>query len=546
MLVQSRVAALTGAAAAGNDKVVRSVLIGGRTDGSGRTDGITVDTRERSSQKTALHYAILNDRLSTVELLLELGADLTTADVSGQTCLHLCVGLRRSAILRCIIAAASARGLLDDVLRARDRLGRAPHHLAAARGDRAELSLLLDAAERSGDGKSLLDAPDEQGNTALRLAATQACRVTGPTHEKMLATMDALLRRGADPNVKDAAAGETLLGWCARSNLPSMIRKLLRDFDGTYGPRADPSIPDRSFRRTPLDWCALQDAPVAGEEGPPPFRPECAIALVEGGAAVADRHARLLVKARTLPSLPRAEAEHEKSVAMLHARLRTAYSVLDDAVAADLKGEMLAHDARGSGTLGLLEFHAALRRVLRIRPSQCNDHDVGTVFKYLTQERPDKRIDVDEFVAWLHSSRFRAVARGVMATRRFTTCLMDRGGLAGYGGTSAPGSVQTSEAGSAAGEAAARAVETFSVGDTIGAMSWGRPGHSRTQEHLAHLHLNAPPKRRLKPLAVGRKTGRGKTTGGRRGPAAPGDASSLPGDFDEASFLSLRSLPAHL
>ena len=93
--------------------------------------------------------------------------------------------------------------------------------------------------------------------------------------------------QNADPNVVDNE-GETLLGWCARNDCPFMVRKLLRDFDGTYGPKVDPSIEDRTYRRTPLDWCTLQEDAPPGE-GPAPFRPACAIALVEGGAPVAQR-----------------------------------------------------------------------------------------------------------------------------------------------------------------------------------------------------------------------------------------------------------------
>ena len=70
-MIASRTAALTGAAACGNDSVVRDIL---RPQREGqvreRTDGVGVDSREPTSGRTALHFAILNDRLTTVDLLL--------------------------------------------------------------------------------------------------------------------------------------------------------------------------------------------------------------------------------------------------------------------------------------------------------------------------------------------------------------------------------------------------------------------------------------------------------------------------------------------
>ena len=578
-MIPSRVAALTGAAAAGNDAVVHAILVPPR-ERPLRTDGIGVNSREQSSLKTALHYAILNDRLSTVELLLELGADLTAADLSGQTALHMCVGLRRHAILRALLKAAGREPeVLERILCARDRLGRSAHHLAARHGDRAELALLLDAAgeQTSNAAKrssGLLDAPDSEGNTALRLAAARACEVTGPPREIMCATMDQLLRRGADPNVVDNE-GETLLGWCARNDCPFMVRKLLRDFDGTYGPKVDPSIEDRTYRRTPLDWCTLQEDAPPGE-GPAPFRPACAIALVEGGAPVAQRHGKLLAKARSLPALPISESEQEKSLVTLHARLRTAYLALDEDACARLPEDLKTMDGTGAGKgLGLLEFHGALRRYLKARPSQVNDHDVGVVFKYLCEAHGnrDKRAQIHDFVTWLNTSRFRVVSRGVMATRRFTAVLRNMGhtppsapGL-GLDGLSPP---LTPDAPAAhLGHAFEPALAApplpaeYRIGDTIGEMAWKRSGWQRSQQNAHHLFLSATPKK-LKPILDKRKAlSDGAKPRGNRSLAALFDdeagprtrrprgglaeSASVPGAFDDDASLatvgSLRSMP---
>ena len=89
-MIASRVSALTGAAACGNDSVVLSILCPPASRPQ-RTDGVHVDAAEPTSGRTPLHFAILNDRASTIDLLLELGASLTPADGSGRTAAHLCV-----------------------------------------------------------------------------------------------------------------------------------------------------------------------------------------------------------------------------------------------------------------------------------------------------------------------------------------------------------------------------------------------------------------------------------------------------------------------
>ena len=57
-MIASRTAALTGAAACGNDSVVRDIL---RPSREGqvreRTDGVGVDSRKPTSGRTALHFA---------------------------------------------------------------------------------------------------------------------------------------------------------------------------------------------------------------------------------------------------------------------------------------------------------------------------------------------------------------------------------------------------------------------------------------------------------------------------------------------------------
>ena len=56
-MIASRTAALTGAAACGNDSVVLGILRP-PADRPVRTDGVGVDSRELTSGRTALHFAV--------------------------------------------------------------------------------------------------------------------------------------------------------------------------------------------------------------------------------------------------------------------------------------------------------------------------------------------------------------------------------------------------------------------------------------------------------------------------------------------------------
>ena len=152
----------------------------------------------------------------------------------------MCVVPKRHQILDRILATAAARGEVDVVLGARDALARCPHHLAASKGDKAAVATILDAKP------DLLNMGDCTGRAAF------------------VAPMDWLMRRGADPNVRDAERGETLLGWLARTGEAAMVRRVLRDFDGAWGPRVELDVLDTYLERSPLDWVALRAEPAAG------------------------------------------------------------------------------------------------------------------------------------------------------------------------------------------------------------------------------------------------------------------------------------------
>ncbi len=520
-MIASRTAALTGAAACGNDSVVRDIL---RPQREGqvreRTDGVGVDSREPTSGRTALHFAILNDRLTTVDLLLSLGADPTIADGSGRRACHMCVVPKRHQILDRILATAAARGEVDVVLGARDALARCPHHLAASKGDKAAVATILDAKP------DLLNMGDCTGRTALWLACARACETSGPAREAFVATMDLLMRRGADPNVRDAERGETLLGWLARTGEAAMVRRVLRDFDGAWGPRVELDVLDTYLERSPLDWVALRAEPAAGafsgvfvfdptrtpsprqqqltarqnagEEGRPPYDPACCLALVDGGARVGERHEALIARARTedLPPIP--DFEREKSLHVLHTRLRqVAHSRLDvhdddeneDAAVERLEASLDAYNTADGedAPLSLVDFHAALRGALRVKPSLANDHDVSQVWARLNKH--GQTASARTFLKWVGLAKKHAkkVEDAKRASKMMTMIGSASAFSSGAGGKSLLMRIAEAEGR----ETVTRVLKTddFDVQETIQEMAWTSGAWRETEEEMYHTFL---------------------------------------------------------
>ena len=492
-MIASRTAALTGAAACGNDSVVRDIL---RPQREGqvreRTDGVGVDSREPTSGRTALHFAILNDRLTTVDLLLSLGADPTIADGSGRRACHMCVVPKRHQILDRILATAAARGEVDVVLGARDALARCPHHLAASKGDKAAVATILDAKP------DLLNMGDCTGRTALWLACARACETSGPAREAFVATMDLLMRRGADPNVRDAERGETLLGWLARTGEAAMVRRVLRDFDGAWGPRVELDVLDTYLERSPLDWVALRAEPAAGEEGRPPYDPACCLALVDGGARVGERHEALIARARTedLPPIP--DFEREKSLHVLHTRLRqVAHSRLDvhdddeneDAAVERLEASLDAYNTADGedAPLSLVDFHAALRGALRVKPSLANDHDVSQVWARLNKH--GQTASARTFLKWVGLAKKHA--KKVEDAKRSSKLMTMIGSASAFSSGAGGKSLLMRIAEAEGRETVTRVLKTddFDVHETIKEMAWTSGAWRETEEEMYHTFL---------------------------------------------------------
>ena len=134
-MIASRTAALTGAAACGNDSVVRDILQPRARGRSRAPDGVASTRASRRAAVLRHDFAILNDRLTTVDLLLSLGADPTIADGSRKEGHATCASCHAAPDPADRILARPRRGgEVDVVLEARDALARCPHHLAASKG----------------------------------------------------------------------------------------------------------------------------------------------------------------------------------------------------------------------------------------------------------------------------------------------------------------------------------------------------------------------------------------------------------------------------
>ena len=432
----------------------------------------------------------------------------------------MCVVPKRHQILDRILATAAARGEVDVVLGARDALARCPHHLAASKGDKAAVATILDAKP------DLLNMGDCTGRTALWLACARACETSGPAREAFVATMDLLMRRGADPNVRDAERGETLLGWLARTGEAAMVRRVLRDFDGAWGPRVELDVLDTYLERSPLDWVALRAEPAAGafsgvfvfnptrtpsprqqqltarqnagEEGRPPYDPACCLALVDGGARVGERHEALIARARTedLPPIP--DFEREKSLHVLHTRLRqVAHSRLDvhdddeneDAAVERLEASLDAYNTADGedAPLSLVDFHAALRGALRVKPSLANDHDVSQVWARLNKH--GQTASARTFLKWVGLAKIHA--KKVEDSKRASKMMTMIGSASAFSSGAGGKSLLMRIAEAEGRETVTRVLKTddFDVHETIKEMAWTSGAWRETEEEMYHTFL---------------------------------------------------------
>lgn len=107
-------------------------------------------------EKTPLHYAVTNRKSEIIELLIERGAEVGAADVTGMTPLHVAATLNRVHEAILLLEAGAD-------LEARDAFGDTALHGAAMHG---QISILRELIKRGADSQAV----NNQGLTPSGLA----------------------------------------------------------------------------------------------------------------------------------------------------------------------------------------------------------------------------------------------------------------------------------------------------------------------------------------------------------------------------------------
>ena len=170
-----------------------------------------VNQRERATRATCLHYAVLEQHLELVEMLLNFGADTNQADREGRTPLHCAVSKQADPEAALQIAQMLLHFGADPTLKAKD--GETILHQAAREGHLELMNYLLD--ERKGELD--LDCRNDRDETPLYFAA-------GNSHTQAVLE---LLHRGANPNIPNQKGRTPLhmaLRW-AKSDTKKIIER---------------------------------------------------------------------------------------------------------------------------------------------------------------------------------------------------------------------------------------------------------------------------------------------------------------------------------
>jgi ankyrin repeat protein len=186
---------LSGAARAGDVQRVKLLL----------ADSKDPNQADRNGGRTPMHWAVRNNNVEIVDLLIEAGADVNKGDQAGKTPLSHAAESGKVDMTKKLIEAGS------DVNK-RDLVGGNSVLWAAGLGSAETLEIVVNAGGQ-------VDVKDINGLTPLQWAAQ-----TGKT-----ASMVILINAGADVNSTDNLNGESVLMRAARSGRIESIDLLLRN-----------------------------------------------------------------------------------------------------------------------------------------------------------------------------------------------------------------------------------------------------------------------------------------------------------------------------
>ena len=282
--------------------------------------GAALDARDYTGN-TALHYAIAQDSVDSVRLLLRSGASVNHAN-NGITALHIAVASERESIVKLLLDHGADPN-------AKNSDGWSPSNLAL-RSSNDRLKSLLNVNEGAGQSRAARFArvdgidPHDRLLAAAQAGDLELVRLLVGTGHSVAVTDDVgftplahavanrhidvavyLLDHGADPDVA-LSGGRTLQHLAARNQAVKLLR-LITGHTRIVDPLDDSSM-------TPLMWTARSGCT------------ECARILVNAGASNIFRNAR----GETALTLALQSGHADTAIPILFTDTRLALNMIDD------------------------------------------------------------------------------------------------------------------------------------------------------------------------------------------------------------------------
>ena len=197
----------------------------------GSDAGLLTKTMSRfEHHQTALHLAVRKNRAEMVNLLIELGADVTAEDTKGATPLAYASSATLPGIVGSLMERGATMGLREAVMVG--RLDAAEEHLerdpARIRADGPDADLIVFAAEGGAleAVRWLIEhGADVDAAGVLWDVRTNALHQAAARGDREI--VETLLDAGADPTLKDGTFKSTPIGWADYFGKPE-IAELIR------------------------------------------------------------------------------------------------------------------------------------------------------------------------------------------------------------------------------------------------------------------------------------------------------------------------------